>query len=116
VLRLELTRCLENAATHGGRALACARPIQWQGQWRRVDAVAAELRHEPPERVRPVRVRCRNGETKAFGACTNVLRLKRYGRKRLGIVHANEALREVLRLLLTEALPGESGRVLETWR
>ena len=115
VLSLELTRCIENAAKHWVSALECSRHIQWQGQWRRVDAVAAELRHEHPESFRPVRVRCRNGETKAFRAFTKVVRLKRYGRKRLVIVHESEALRDAPRFLLTEALHWESGRVLETW-
>ena len=115
VLSLELTRCIENAAKHWVSELECSRHIQWQGQWRRVDAVAAELRHEHPESFRPVRVRCRNGETKAFRAFTKVVRLKRYGRKRLVIVHESEALRDAPRFLLTEALHWESGRVLETW-
>ena len=115
VLSLELTRCIENAAKHWVSELECSRHIQWQGQWRRVDAVAAELRHEHPESFRPVRVRCRNGETKAFRAFTKVVRLKRYGRKRLVIVHESEALRDAPRFLLTEALHWESGRVRETW-
>jgi hypothetical protein len=115
VLSLELTRCIEHAAKHWVSELECSRHIQWQGQWRRVDAVAAELRHEHPESFRPVRVRCRNGETKAFWAFTKVVRLKRYGRKRLVIVHENETLRDEPRFLLTDALHWESGRVLETW-
>jgi hypothetical protein len=115
VLSLELTRCIENAAKHWVSELECSRHIQWQGQWRRVDAVAEELRHAHPESFRPVQVRCRNGKTKAFWAFTKVVRLKRYGRKRLGIVHENEALRDEPRFLLTDALHWESGRVLETW-
>ena len=54
-----------------------------------------------PESFRPVQVRCRNGETKPFWAFTKVVRLKRYGRKRLVIVHEQEDLRDAPRFLLT---------------
>ena len=115
VLNLELTRCIEHAGKHWVSELESSRHIQWQGQWRRVDAVAEALRHAHPESFRLMRVRCRNGETKAFWAFTKVVRLKRYGRKRLVIVHESEALRDAPRLLLTDALHWESGRVIETW-
>jgi hypothetical protein len=115
VLSLALTRCIEHAGKHWVSELECSRHIQWQGQWRRVDAVAEALRREHPESFRPVRVHCRNGETKLFQAFTKVVRLKRYGRKRLVIVHESETLRDEPRFLLTDALHWESGRVLETW-
>ena len=41
--------------------------------------------------------------------------LKRYGRKRLVIVHEHEDLSDAPRFLLTDALHWESGRVMETW-
>jgi hypothetical protein len=115
VLNLALTRCIEHAGKHWVSELESSRHIHWQGQWRRVDAVAEALRHAHPESFRLVRVRCRNGETKAFWAFTKVVRLKRYGRKRLVIVHESEALGDAPRLLLTDALHWESGSVIETW-
>jgi hypothetical protein len=115
VLNLELTRCLEHAGKHWVRELESSRHIQCQGQWRRVDAVAEALRHAHPESFRLMRVRGRNGETKAFWAFTKVVRRTRYGRKRLVIAHEREALRDAPRFLLTEALHGESGSVIETW-
>jgi hypothetical protein len=60
-------------------------------------------------------VRCRNGETKPYWVFTKSVRLKRYGRKRLGIVHEQADLRETPRFFLTDALHWESGRVIETW-
>ena len=113
MLSLALTRYIEHAGKHWVSEVECSRHIQ--GQWRRVDAVAEALRREHPESFRPVRVHCRNGETKAFQAFTKVVRLKRYGRKRLVIVHESETLRDAPRFLLTDALHWESGRVLETW-
>ena len=80
-----------------------------------MDAVAAELRHAHPESFRAVRVCCRNGETKSFWGFTKSVRLKRYGRKRLVIVHAQPDLQDTPRFLLTDALHWESGRVIETW-
>ena len=115
VLSLELTRCIEHAGKHWVSELECSRHIQWQGQWRRVDAVAEALRREHPESFRPVRVRCRNGETKPFWVFTKVVRLKRYGRKRLVIVHEQADLGDTPRFLLSDALHWESMRVIETW-
>ena len=115
VLNLELTRGIEHAGKHWVSELERSRHIQWQGHWRRVDAVAGALRHAHPESFRLMRVRCRNGETQAFWAFTQVVRLKRYGRKRLVLVPASAALRDAPRLLLTDALHGERGRVIETW-
>jgi hypothetical protein len=115
VLHRELTRGLEHAGTHWVSELERARHLQWQGQWRRVEAVAEALRHAHPERFRRMWVRCRHGETTAFWAVTNVGRLQRSGRKRLVIGHASAALRDAPRLLLTDARHWESGRVIETW-
>jgi hypothetical protein len=115
VLTVEVARCIEEAGKHWVSELECSRHLQWQGQWRRVDAVAAELRRDHRESFRPVQVRCRNGETKSFWAFTKVVRLKRYGRKRLVIVHEHETLDDEPRFLLTDAQHWESGRVMETW-
>jgi hypothetical protein len=41
--------------------------------------------------------------------------LKRYGRKRLVIVHEKQDLMDEPRFLVTDALHWEQGRVLETW-
>src|SRR5215813_10972139 len=115
VLTLELTRGIEGVGKHWVSEVECSRHIQWQGQWRRVDAVAAELRRDHPESFRLVRVRCRNGDTKQIWAFTKVVRLKRYGRKRLVMVHEQADLSDAPRFLLTDALHWESGRVMETW-
>jgi hypothetical protein len=77
VLSRGLSRVIEDAGTHGVSELECSRHLQWQGQWTRVGAMANELRREHPESFRPVRVRCRNGETKSLWALTKVVRLKR---------------------------------------
>src|SRR5919197_1186117 len=115
VLSLQLSRGIEHAGKHWVSELECSRHSHWQGQWQRVDTVAQALRQTHPESFRAVRVHCRNGETKAVWAFTKVARLKRYGPKRLVIVHENETLRDEPRFLLTDALHWESGRVLETW-
>ena len=115
VLTLELTRFIEHVGKHWVSEVECSRHIQWQGQWRRVDAVAEELRRNHPESFRLVRVRCRKGDMKQRWAFTKVVRLKRYGRKRLVIVHEKEDRSDAPRFLLTDALHWESGRVIETW-
>ena len=115
VLTVELTGLIERVGKHWVSALEGSRHIQWQGRWQRVDAVATELRRDHPDSFRPVRVRGRNGETKQWGVFTKVIRLKRYGRKRLVIVHEQDDLSDAPRFRLTDALHWESGRVIETW-
>ena len=44
------------------------------------------------------------------------MRLKRYGRKRVVIVHEQADLQDAPRFLLTDARHWESRRVIETWR
>jgi hypothetical protein len=115
VLHLELTRYIESRGKHWVSELECSRNIQWYGQWRRVDVVAAELKQEHPESFRSISVQCRNGEKKPYWAFTKTIRLKRYGRKRLVIMHEKQDLTDVPRFLVTDALHWESGRVIETW-
>src|SRR5919108_508940 len=115
VLTLELTRLIESRGKHWVSEVEMARHIPWQGRWRRVDEVAAELRQHHPESFRSVKVSCRNGEEQVFWAFTKVVRLKRYGRKRWVIVHEREDLTDAPRFLVTDALHWESGRVIQTW-
>ena len=115
VLTLELTRLIESRGKHWVSEIECSRHINWQGQWQRVDAVAEALREQHPESFRPCKAKKRNGEERQYWAFTKVVRLKRYGRKRLVIVHEQADLSDTPRFLLTDALPWESGRVLETW-
>jgi hypothetical protein len=116
LLTLALARAIEARGKHWVSEVEGSRHIQWSGQWRRVDEVAAELRQRHRESVRSLQVRCRTGELKSFWAFTKVVRLKRYGRKRLVIVHEQAELSDRPRFLLTDARHWESGRVIETWR
>ena len=97
VLSLELTRVVEDCGKHWVSELECSRHIQWHGQWVRADKLDEELREQHPEGFHHHRVRCRNGEIKDFWAFTKVIRLKRYGRKRLVIVHETEDLTDTPR-------------------
>jgi hypothetical protein len=106
---------IEHKGKHWVSELECSRHILWRSQWRRIDAVAAELRENAPQSFRPLQVHCRNGETKTFWAFTKTVRLRRYGRKRIVIVHEQEDLTDPPRFLLTDALHWESGRIIETW-
>jgi hypothetical protein len=115
-LTLELTRLIESKGQQWGSELESSHPILWQDQWHRIDEVATALRHTPPESFRRVQVRCRNGETKEYWAFTKSVRLKRYGRKRIAILHERAPLADTPRCLVTAALQWESGRLIETWR
>lgn len=115
VLSLELTRCIEAFGKQWVSELECSRNIQWSGNWVRLDALAAELREKHPESFRFVKVDCRNGETKEYWVFTKTVRLKRYGRKRLVIVHEKADLSDPPRYLLTSAKHWNSGRTIQTW-
>ena len=115
VLTVALTRLIEQGRKHWVSEIECSRHINWGGRWRRVDEVATALRTQHPESFRPVVVNCRNGHVKQYWAFTKVVRLKKYGAKRLVIVHELEALQDSPRFLLTDAKHWESTRIIETW-
>lgn len=115
MLTLELTRLIESKGKHWVSEVESSRHILWQDHWRRIDEVAAEVRLAHPESFRKVSVRCRNGETKEFWVFTKSVRLKRYGRKRIAMVHERADLTDKPRFLVTDALHWESGRMIETW-
>ena len=112
---MELRRLIESRGKHWVSEGEVSRYIQWRGRGRRVDEVDTELRQHHPESFRPVKVSCRNGEEKVCFAFTKVVRLKRYGRKRLVIVHEREDLTDAPRFWVTAALHWESGRVIQPW-
>ena len=87
VLTIELTRLIESKGKHWVSELESSRHILWHDEWRRIDEVATELRQNHSESFRKVCGRCRNGERKEFWAFTKTVRLKRYGRKRIAMVH-----------------------------
>jgi hypothetical protein len=115
VLTLDLTRFIESKGQHWVSEIGSSRLILWQDAWRRVDAVAMEVRQQHPESFRRVQGRCRNGERKEFWAFTKTVRLKKYARKRLAMAHERADLSDTPRFLLTEAVHWESGRIMETW-
>lgn len=87
----------------------------WDGQWQRVERVAEGLKTNHPESFRHKLVRCRNEEQQDIWAFTKVVRLKKYGRKRLVIVHEKSDLSDNPRFLLTDALHWDASRVFATW-
>jgi hypothetical protein len=115
VLCLPLTRGIEAAGKHGVSALETSRLIQWQGQWRRVDEVAAALRTQHPSSFRHLQVTCRHGDEKTVWVFTKTVRLKRSGRKRLVIVPEPADLSDPPRFLLTDALHWDGARIIRVW-
>jgi hypothetical protein len=115
VLCLPLTRLIEAHGKHWVSELESSRLLQWQGQWRRVDEVAAELRTQHPTSFRRLQVTCRNGDEKTCWGFTKTVRLKRYGRKRLVIVHEQADLSDSPRFLLTDAFHWEGARIIRVW-
>ena len=115
VLTLELTQLIESKNKHWVSQIECNRKIYWKGEQKRVDEIDLELKENARESFRKVNVKLRNGESKEYWAFTKVVRLKRYGKKRLVIVHEKSDLSDEGRYLLTDATHWESGRILEVW-
>lgn len=115
MLTLALTQLIEASGNHWTSEIESSRLVLWNGQWCQVDSVATQLGAEHPQSFRHLHVRCRNTEVKEYWAFTKAVRLKRYGRKRLVIVHEQEDLSDAPRFLLTDALHWESARVIQTW-
>jgi hypothetical protein len=115
VLSRPLTELIEASGKHWVSEIESSRLILWQEQWQRVDGVAQRLRLEHPESFRPKVVTGRNGQKRAIWAFTKTVRLKKYGSKRLVIVHETADLSDTPRFLLTDALHWDSSRTFATW-
>ncbi len=115
VLSRPLTELIEAKGKHWVTEVERSRNIMWHDQWQRVDRVAEELKAAHPESFRHKSVRCRNQEQREIWAFTKVVRLKKYGRKRLAIVHEKSDLSDSPRFLLTDALHWDASRVFNTW-
>ncbi|MDJ0708534.1 MAG: hypothetical protein QNJ46_35150 [Leptolyngbyaceae cyanobacterium MO_188.B28] len=115
VLTCPLTTLIESAGKHWVSEIESTRLILWKDQWTQVQKVAKQLKQTHPESFRHKRVRCRNGEIREIWAFSKVVRLKKYGRKRLVIVHETADLSDAPRFLLTDALHWDSSRVFATW-
>jgi hypothetical protein len=115
VLTHPLTQLIESCGKHWVSEIECRRLILWNNQWQQVQTVAKQLRQDHPESFRPKKVRCRNGKIREIWAFTKVVRLKKYGRKRLVVVHETADLSDVPRFLLTDALHWDASRTFCTW-
>ena len=115
VLTRALTEVIEQSGKHWVSEIEKNRNINWHGTWIRVDVVGEELKNTSPYSFRPCQVKGRNGEIKSFWAFTKVVRLKKYGKKRLVIAHETEDLSDTPRFLLTDALHWEITRIIQTW-
>lgn len=115
VLSRPLTELIEASGKHWVTEIERSRNIMWDGQWQRIEKVAEKLKHDHPESFRHKSVRCRNGKKRDIWAFTKVVRLKKYTRKRVVIVHEKSDLSDAPRFLLTDALHWDSARVFATW-
>lgn len=115
VLSRPLTEVIEESGKHWVTEIERSRNIMWNGQWERVDAVADRLKTDHRESFRHKLVSCRNGKKRDIWAFTKVVRLKKYTRKRLVIVHEKSDLSDNPRFLLTDALHWDGSRVFATW-
>lgn len=115
VLTRPLTELIEVSGKHWVSEIERTRLIFWQHQWQPVQHVAKHLRQASQKAFRHKKVHCRNGKIREIWAFTKVVRLKKYGRKRLVIVHETADLSDEPRFLLTDALHWDASRTFSTW-
>jgi hypothetical protein len=115
VLSHPLTTFIESCGKHWVSEIEKTRLILWDGQWQQVQAVAKDLSQEHPESFQLKKVRCRNNEIREIWVFFKVVRLKKYGRKRLVILHERADLNDAPRFLLTDALHWDASRIFSTW-
>jgi hypothetical protein len=115
VLSRPLSEAIEALGKHWVTEIERSRNVMWDSQWQRVERVEETLKNNHPESFRHKLVCCRNGEKRDIWAFTKVVRLKKYGRKRLVIVHEKSDLSDAPRFLLSDSLHWDSSRVFATW-
>ena len=115
VLTLELTRLIESKGKHWVSELESSRHILWQEEWRRIDEVARSYDRNIRRVFAESACDVATGSRKSFGPLPKPIRLKRYGRKRIAMVHERSDLTDKPRFLVTDAVHWESGRIIETW-
>lgn len=115
VLTIHLTRLIEEKGKRWTSELEKSRHINWKGQWCRIDEVANELKEQHPQAFRRIKYQTRAGENRVCWGFSKSLRLKRYGKKRILIVHEKEDLSDTPRFLVTNALHWEGKRILTNW-
>ena len=114
VLNLALTEVIEHSGQHWVSEIEKNRNINCKGDWTRVDVGGETLKNTSSSSFRHCQVKGRNGEIKSFWAFTKVVRLKKYGKKRLVIAHETEDLSDAPRFLLTDALHWDITRIIQT--
>jgi hypothetical protein len=115
VLSLNLTRLIEERDQYWTSELEASRHLNWRGEWRRIDEVAAELKEQHPQSFRRIEYQTGAGETTIGWGFSQAVRRKRYGNKRLLMVHQEEDLNDKPRCLVTKALHGEAKRRRTRW-
>lgn len=115
VLSRPLTTYIEAQGKYWLSELEKSRNINWKGHWRRVDDVADELRREHPQAFRKHTAILRDGETRTCWIFSKVVRLKRYGKLRLFIVHDEADLSAPPQYLITNALHWEGTKAIQRW-
>lgn len=115
VLSRPLTSYIESRGKYWLSEIERSRNINWKGQWCRVDSVAEGLRRTHPEAFRKCTATLRNGESRTAWIFSKVVRLKKYGKLRLFIIHDEEDLSDDPQYLVTNALHWEGTRAIQTW-
>lgn len=115
VLSRPLTSYIEQRGKYWLSELEKSRNINWKGDWLRIDRVAETLRSEHPESFRKHQASLRNGKTRTCWIFSKVVRLKRYGKLRIFIIHDEEDLSDDPQFLVTNALHWEGTKAIQTW-
>lgn len=116
LLCIELARLIEGYGKHWVSELEKSRNILFDGKWQRIDLVDDFLRKTRPQSFRRKEIKRLNGEKKTVWVFSKVVRLRKFGRKRIAIVHKKENLEDEATYLITDAFHWEGVRMIETYQ
>ncbi len=115
VLCPQLARLLGEREKYWLSELEVTRLIWRHNKYQHIQDVAAQLRQQSPQSFKKVTFRKRNGESETNWLFSKCVRLKKFGKVRIFIVHEKEDLSDRPRFLVANALHWEARRALETW-
>ncbi len=111
----QVAEAIEEAGKEWVSQLEGTRLVLWNDQWTPIREVASHLKENHPNSFREYSYQKRNGESEKVWAFTKVLRLKKYGRKRIVIMHRTADLSDEVTYFITSGISWKPPRILTTW-
>ncbi len=111
----QVVEAIEEAGKDWVSEIERTRLVLWHGEWTHIGQVGQHLREDSPHSFRQYTYQKRTGEDETVWAFTKVLRLKKYGRKRIVIMHRTEDLSDEATYYISSGRSWNVSRILKMW-